>query len=728
MFLGLLFLGIIITVSLILPIVSFVRVRRAERLAEDALRRIVMLEERLNPTVQASAATAPAEDLEKASDVPAPVVVPPVVVPPVAAPSVTEDLPPRAPAAPSVEQVIGGRWLLYIGIGAVILGVSYFVKFAFDNGWISEPLRVAAGVATGVALIVAGLRLASRDLPLFGHALAGGGIVVLYVALYAALHFYGLIGRTPAFVAMVGVTVLGGWLADRQKAQPLAMLALIGGFATPLLVGGERGAQVVLFTYVAVLVAAAVLLTQRRGWPLLAAASYIGTFAIVVIWSFASYEASAWLRTHLFLTLFAALFGYALYLLLRGGSRNAEVMLAAAALVTAPLVYHLASMILLAAHPAAWLLYIACFTLITIAIGHRAGAAAIRLLSLIVVVIPAAAWLSALDQERWYAAAVVTMVVIYGLHLVAEWDAASRVEGELPLVAAAHVHLNGLLLPAALYAFIETRFAWWNPKMVAALAAWNAVVALAARGQRGPLAIHHTALSATLFAAALVLAFDGPAVAAGWGAEGVFLVWIALRERSRATGAIGTMLILLGAAQIVNVIAQPLAVDAVPFANARVLAAVVVISLLVFLTWRMRLDPADEVRGTARTGAIILANLLAIAALSAEILAFFDQRSYVAASAGEGVAAAAALRSGQVALSVAWAIYAVVLIAAGIRRRYAPARYLGIALFAVTLLKVMTRDIAAMDRVERMLTVLGVGVLLLMASYLYQRFALRTND
>lgn len=717
MFLALLFAGVVITLAVVLPIVSAVRVRRAERLAEEALTRIAAIEERLDLVI-AARRTAP------------PVAAPPqpaVVSPPVAPPR-----PPAPPPAPiagmTVEQLIGGRWLLYIGIGAVILGVSYFVKFAFDNGWISEPMRVAAGVAAGIALILAGVRLASRDLPLFGHALAGGGIVVLYVALYAALHFYALIDRTVAFVAMVGVTLLGGWLADRQKAQPLAMLSLIGGFATPLLVGGERGAQVVLFTYVAVLVSAAVLLTQRRRWPLLAAASYIGTFAIVVVWSFASYEASAWLRTHLFLTFYAALFGYALYLLLRGGSRHAEAMLAAAALVTAPLVYHLASVILLAAHPAAWLLYIALFTLITVAIGHRGGVAAIRLLSLIIVVIPAGAWLSALDQERWYAAAVVTMVAIYGLHLVAEWDAASRVDGELPLIEAAHVHLNGLLLPAALYVFIETRFAWWNPKMVAALAAWNAVVAVVARRRRGPLAIHHTALSATLFAAALVLAFDGPAVAAGWGAEGVFLVWIALQERSRVTGVIGALLILLGAAQLVNVMTQPLAVDAVPFANARVLAASVVIALLGFITSRMRQDPAGEVRGSARNGAIILANLLSIALLSAEVLAFFDQRSYIAASAGEGVAAAAALRSGQVALSVAWAIYAVVLIAAGIRRRYVPARYLGIALFGATLIKVMTRDIAALDRVERMLTVLGVGLLLLTASYLYQRFALRAGE
>ena len=80
------------------------------------------------------------------------------------------------------------------------------------------------------------------------------------------------------------------------------------------------------------------------------------------------------------------------------------------------------------------------------------------------------------------------------------------------------------------------------------------------------------------------------------------------------------------------------------------------------------------------------------------------------------------------ALSIAWALYAVGLVAIGFRRDYAPARYLAIALFALTLLKVMTKDIAELDRVYQMLSVLIVGALLVAASYLYQRMATRTPD
>ena len=54
-----------------------------------------------------------------------------------------------APPLVGLEERIGARWLLYAGIGSLILGLSYFIKFAFDNGWVSEPLRVATGLAAG---------------------------------------------------------------------------------------------------------------------------------------------------------------------------------------------------------------------------------------------------------------------------------------------------------------------------------------------------------------------------------------------------------------------------------------------------------------------------------------------------------------------------------------------------------------------------------------------------
>ena len=95
--------------------------------------------------------------------------------------------PPTGPRVhgPSLEQRIGKRWLLYVGIGAIVLGASYLVKLAFDNEWITPAMRVGLIALGGGVLVAIGLRFADRGMSGFGHLLAGGGIAVLYVSIYA---------------------------------------------------------------------------------------------------------------------------------------------------------------------------------------------------------------------------------------------------------------------------------------------------------------------------------------------------------------------------------------------------------------------------------------------------------------------------------------------------------------------------------------------------------------
>ena len=75
----------------------------------------------------------------------------------------------------------------------------------------------------------------------------------------------------------------------------------------------------------------------------------------------------------------------------------------------------------------------------------------------------------------------------------------------------------------------------------------------------------------------------------------------------------------------------------------------------------------------------------------------------------------------QAMISITSAIYAAGLIMTGLRRHYAPIRYFGILVFAGTILKVFMIDLASLDRIYRVVSVIGLGVLLLMTSYLYHQ-------
>src|SRR5436190_17175885 len=54
---------------------------------------------------------------------------------------------------PDLESRIGAHWLNRIGIVAVLIGVSFFLKYAFEAEWIGPIGRVIIGLLAGIALI-----------------------------------------------------------------------------------------------------------------------------------------------------------------------------------------------------------------------------------------------------------------------------------------------------------------------------------------------------------------------------------------------------------------------------------------------------------------------------------------------------------------------------------------------------------------------------------------------
>jgi uncharacterized membrane protein len=73
-----------------------------------------------------------------------------------------------------------------------------FFKYSIEHGLIPPAVRVALGLGAGIACIFGSEWLRPRRQPAAANALAGGGVVVLYASLWAALHLYHLVGmRSP---------------------------------------------------------------------------------------------------------------------------------------------------------------------------------------------------------------------------------------------------------------------------------------------------------------------------------------------------------------------------------------------------------------------------------------------------------------------------------------------------------------------------------------------------
>lgn len=237
--------------------------------------------------------------------------------PPKPAPRVspTFPAPPPAPAKPAppvreidLESRIGSHWLNRIGISAVLIGVSYFLKFAFDNNWIGPTGRVSIGLLAGIAAIVWSETFRKRGYKMFSYSLKSVGVGVLYLSLWAAFQVYGLIPSAVAFLAMVIVTASTATLAIKQDAEILAAVALTGGFSTPLLLSTGQNREVQLFSYVALLCAASVALVSLKPWRRLLILSYVGTLILYVGWFAEYYRRAEFSTTFVFATLFFAIF------------------------------------------------------------------------------------------------------------------------------------------------------------------------------------------------------------------------------------------------------------------------------------------------------------------------------------------------------------------------------------------------------------------------------------
>src|SRR5215469_9250057 len=218
----------------------------------------------------------------------------------------------HAPALNSdLEARIGSHWLNRIGIAALLIGVSYFLKFAFENDWIGPAGRVAIGLIAGISILLWSERFRGKGYKAFSYSLKAVGIGTLYLSLWAAFQRYNLIPGSVAFIMMLAVTTSAAAIALAQDAEILASLALTGGFATPLLLSTGQNRELALFSYVAILDVATLVLVTFKPWRRLLVMSYAGTLLLYIGWYSEFYTRPQLATTLAFATVFFALFAIA---------------------------------------------------------------------------------------------------------------------------------------------------------------------------------------------------------------------------------------------------------------------------------------------------------------------------------------------------------------------------------------------------------------------------------
>ncbi len=620
------------------------------------------------------------------------------VAPPQPSPQ-PEPSPPRPhiPAAPPatdgrrLETAVGLTWLSRIGVLTVVLALAFFFEYAFENHWITEWGRILLGVACGAGSLAIGEWLSRNAQRTFAQALTGAGIAFLYLSFWAAFALYQLIPQAAAFGLMLLTTGIAGALALRYEGPAIALLGLAGGYATPLLLGGDRNPWFVL-SYTLLLNLGAAVVVRARAWRWVEGLAVVGT---VVLYAgqmqFPAPPDERWVYTA-FVCLYYAQFAVA----------PLQPVFLASQILAGP------ALVQVWAPGSSVLLLLMGIALAGLVIADWRG------WPLAVAASFAGFWL-AYGQWRWlgtqippFAATLVALTA--GLALYFGW----------PLWRAGYRHQklrlqDLLLLPLEAAFYFGSAYALLEPSHRAyegLLAVGLAALAAALARRLWQLDTRAGMLASGIAGALLVLAapiqLAGYHVTIAWALEAAAISWLGARlgkpPALYAAGVVFFLMFLRLALVDSRMYTSPASYST--FLNGRFLVFLTCAGGLLAVAWWTQKQPPFALPAYAGGHGILLWGL------GLEVAGWVER-----------TAAPTNLRSAaSISISVLIAAYAVVLVAVGVFHRHALTRVLGVVLIGIVVLKLYLYDVWLVSQFYRMTAFAILGVLLLLMSYFYSRF------
>lgn len=633
------------------------------------------------------------------------------------------------------EFAIGSRWFLVAGALAVLLGIGFFFRYAFENNLISEPLRVLLGGAVGVVFIGLGLWLKER-FRTYGLSLVGVGLGALYISFYSAYALYSLFPPMVSFGFVVAVVLLGIGLSFVFDTKQLAVFSLAGGYIGVFLfiehlslAGGFASLFLLSLLVVAV--------SYFKRWPELVTIGFLFSVLSLMLWHGADGEPLT-----LILPLISLLFGvYAVSTLCNfvrsddtyssWQSFNVYGIPTAFFLYAQQFVDDPASKGLLA-------LGIAAFYAL-LGLGARAFAE------------------NHIALRKFFDAAMFLVPAFVALGVGLYFEGNTRVlllaiEGAL--VTASGLRFNNVVqyllgqallaagvLMAWLYAMLThvgtapivfNEVTFTLAVVTFALgAAWFAHLTIHSTIKEGPqkelqsidaLAMYFMAFATVFYELSrLHMGFTDTLAAASAAGAVVTLVayllgYLAHEKPLRYASYAGLVVATIGV-----VFASVMAGSGVTLlANLHVtgMAAVVILAGLMYATLRRATDAELQTEfGNVRYALLVAANAAVLGVLTMEIHRYFHDVLRVDAAS-----------MSRISISLFWLFYAIIGLVIGIARRSTFSRQLAIVLFAVTALKVFLFDSLTLPDLYRFVSFIALGVILLVVGFLYYRYKDRIHS
>lgn len=204
--------------------------------------------------------------------------------------SLEDFLPKKRRKTSDLEKIIGESWINKVGILILIFGVFLGGKYSIENNLINPLTRIVLGYLSGVALFAFGMKLKAK-FEAYSAVLVSGAITIFYFITFFAYDFYGLIPQVLAFLLMVLFTVFAVLASLHYDKPVIAHIGLVGAYAVPFLLSSGSNRADIMFAYMAIINIGILVISIKKHWKSIHYASFGFTWLIFLIWLISKYEA-----------------------------------------------------------------------------------------------------------------------------------------------------------------------------------------------------------------------------------------------------------------------------------------------------------------------------------------------------------------------------------------------------------------------------------------------------
>ena len=277
---------------------------------------------------------------------------------------------------------------------------------------------------------------------------------------------------------------------------------------------------------------------------------------------------------------------------------------------------------------------------------------------------------------------------------------------------------NGITYFSFNYAMLVQRYDGWLPLMALGLAILYAAVAYAALRRSGvPMNVLLFALALALISLtiAVPLQLADMWISIAWAAEGLILLWVGFTVKNIYVRGFGLAVFSVLAVRLFFFDTPADPGPFTPILNERFLiftAAVTTMYGAAYLYTKGQ-GTLGEWERHFRLVFLAAANFFTLWVLSAEVIHYFNTRQFFAFDA---------TNARNLSLTLLWALYAGLLLAAGMVTRFRPVRLAALGLLSMVVVKLFLIDTFQLEREYRVAAFITLGLALLVVGFVYQRY------